>query len=157
MPAELSSLDLDILELIQKNSERSTGEIAEAVGLSQSPCWRRIQRLKDEGYIKKQVALLDRAQLGESFFIYASLRMSTLTPKEREEFIRKVELIPEILECYTLFGDMDIMVKVYALSMKWYQDFIFNVLMKLPGVLDIRSTVTIAELKYTTALPVRTA
>ncbi|MBB5519561.1 Lrp/AsnC family transcriptional regulator [Amphiplicatus metriothermophilus] len=155
MPAELSTIDLKILELVQRRADLSTGEIAEAVGLSQSPCWRRIQRLKDEGYISKQVALVDREKLGESFFIYASLKMSRLTDKERAEFIRKVENIPEIMECYTLFGEMDIMIKVYATSMNWYQSFIFNVLMKLPGVEDIRSSVTIAELKYTTALPVR--
>lgn len=155
MPEALSNIDLSILELIQKNSELSTGEIAEKVGLSQSPCWRRIQRLKDEGYIKKQVALLDRSKLNESFYIYAFLRMTTLSDKERNEFIRKVENTPEILECYTLFGEMDIMIKVYAKSMSWYQNFIFNVLLKLPGVLDVRSNVTIAELKYTTAIPVR--
>lgn len=155
MPEALSNIDLSILELIQRNSELSTGDIAEKVGLSQSPCWRRIQRLKDEGYIKKQVALLDRSKLNESFYIYASLRMTTLSDKERKEFIRKVENTPEILECYTLFGEMDIMIKVYAKSMSWYQNFIFNVLLKLPGVLDVRSNVTIAELKYTTAIPVR--
>ena len=155
MTEELSSLDLKILELIQRNADMSTGEIAEAVGLSQSPCWRRIQRLKDDGYIKKQVALVDRSKLNESFYIFASLKMTTLSTKDRAEFMRRVENIPEILECYTLFGEMDIMIKVYAVSMSWYQNFIFNVLMKLPGVLDIQSTVTIAEIKYTTAIPVR--
>lgn len=155
MSSDLSKLDVDILELIQNNAALSTGEIAETIGLSQSPCWRRIQRLKEEGYIKKQVALLDRSKFNGSFFIYASLKMTTLTPKERSEFIRKVGLIPEIMECYTLFGEMDIIVKVYATTMSWFQDFVFNVLMKLPGVLDIRSMVTITELKYTTALPVR--
>ncbi len=155
MPEELSKLDLNILELIQRRADLSTGEIAEEVGLSQSPCWRRIQRLKDEGYIRKQVVLLDRSKLRDSFFIYASLKMATLSPAERAEFVRKVENIEEVMECYTLFGERDIMIKVYAISMNWFQDFVFNVLLKLPGVLDIQSTVTIAELKYTTAVPVR--
>ena len=101
------------------------------------------------------MALIDRQKLGESFYIYASLKMVTLTPQERADFVRKIEAIPEILECYTLFGEMDVMVKVYALSMNWFQNFVFNVLMKLPGVQDIQSTVTISELKYTTAVPVR--
>ncbi len=155
MSEDLSSIDRSILELVQRNADMSTSEIAEAVGLSQSPCWRRLQRLKDEGYIKRQVALIDRQKLGESFYIYASLKMVTLTPQERADFVRKIEAIPEILECYTLFGEMDVMVKVYALSMNWFQNFVFNVLMKLPGVQDIQSTVTISELKYTTAVPVR--
>jgi Lrp/AsnC family transcriptional regulator len=155
MAEELSNIDKKILELVQRNADMSTSEIADAVGLSQSPCWRRLQRLKDEGYIKSQVALVDREKLGESFFIYAALKMTTLTTQERAEFIRKVEAIPEILECYTLFGDKDVMMKVYALSMSWFQTFVFNVLMKLPGVQDIQSTVTISEVKYTTALPIR--
>ena len=155
MSEDLSSIDRSILELVQRNADMSTSEIAEAVGLSQSPCWRRLQRLKDEGYIKRQVALIDRQKLGESFYIYASLKMVTLTPQERADFVRKIEAIPEILECYTLFGEMDVMVKVYALSMNWFQNFVFNVLMKLPGVQDIQSTVTISELKYTPAVPVR--
>jgi Lrp/AsnC family transcriptional regulator len=155
MSEELSAIDRSILELVQRNADISTGEIAEAVGLSQSPCWRRLQRLKDEGYIKRQVALIDRQKLGESFFIFASLKMVTLTPQERADFMRKIEAIPEILECYTLFGEMDVMIKVYSQSMNWFQNFVFNVLMKLPGVQDIQSTVTISELKYTTAIPVR--
>lgn len=155
MAEELSSFDISILELLQKNAAMSTGEIAEAIGLSQSPCWRRIQRLKDEGYIKRQVALVDRSKIGESFFIFASLKMGTLSAAERAEFIRKIETVPEILESYTLFGERDVMVKVYTPSMNWYQDFVFNVLMKLPGVVDVQATVAIAELKYTTAIPLR--
>lgn len=155
MAEDLSNIDRNILELVQRNADMSTSEIAESVGLSQSPCWRRLQRLKDEGYIRRQVALVDREKMGESFFIYASLKMETLSEQQRAEFVRKIETIPEIMECYTLFGEMDVMVKVYAFSMNWFQNFVFNVLLKLPGVKDIQSTVTISELKYTTAIPVR--
>lgn len=155
MSEELSSIDKKILELVQRNADMSTSELADAVGLSQSPCWRRLQRLKDEGYIKAQVALINREKIGETFFIFASLKMATLTTQERAEFIRKIEAIPEILECYTLFGEKDVMMKVYALSMNWFQTFVFNVLLKLPGVQDIQSTVTISEVKYTTAIPIR--
>lgn len=155
MRDNIDSIDIAILEQIQKDSSRSTSELADRVGLSQSPCWRRLQRLKDEGYMKGEVALLDRSKLGATMLIFATLKMSTLTEEKRAEFIRKVENAPEILECYTLFGEMDIMIKVLAPSLEWYQKFIFNTILKLPGVLDIQSTVTIAELKSTTALPLR--
>lgn len=155
MAEELSKIDRNILEVVQRNADLSTTQIAEAVWLSQSSCWRRLQRLKDEGYINRQVALVNREKLGESFYIFASLKMETLTEQQRADFVRKIETIPEIVECYTLFGEMDVMVKVYALSMTWFQNFVFKVLMKLPGVKDIQSTVTITELKYTTAIPVR--
>jgi len=152
---ELSSYDVKILEQLQRNAEQSTAELAEKVGLSQSPCWRRLQRLKEDGYIKSQVALLDRHKLGYELVIFSTFKMQTLTEEKRNEFMRKIELTPEIIECHTVFGEMDILVKVIAPSMSWYQSFIFNTLMKLPGVADIRSTVTLAEIKNTTQVPVR--
>ncbi|GMU69942.1 MAG: AsnC family transcriptional regulator [Steroidobacteraceae bacterium] len=155
MAEELSSYDIRLLEQLQKNAEQSTAELAEKVGLSQSPCWRRLQRLKEEGYIKSQVALLDRVKLGHELVIFSTFKMQTLSEEKRAEFLRKIELIPEIIECHTIFGEMDVLVKVIAPSMNWYQAFIFNTLMKLPGVTDIRSTVTLAEVKYTTQVPVR--
>lgn len=155
MREELSPFDIRILEQIQKDSSVSTSELADKVGLSQSPCWRRLQRLRDEGYVRGEVALIDRAKLGTTLLIFATLKMTTLTDEKRAEFMRRVENTPEILECHTLFGEMDIMLKVLAPGMDWYQKFIFSVILKLPGVVDIQSTVTLSELKYTTSLPIR--
>jgi Lrp/AsnC family transcriptional regulator len=153
MTTELSRFDLRILEQLQKDCSMSTTELADKVGLSQSPCWRRLQRLKDEGYIKKQVAILDRTKFGSNLYIFTYLKMSKLTEKQRAEFMRCVELVPEILECHTVFGEMDIVMKVLAQSLEWYQKFIFDTVMKLPGVQDIQSTVTLMELKSTTEIP----
>lgn len=155
MREELSPVDIRILEQIQRNSSISTSELAERVGLSQSPCWRRLQRLKDEGYIKGEVAIIDRSKLGQTILIFATLKMGTLSEGQRSDFIRKVECTPEILECHSMFGEMDIMIKILAPSLEWYQKFIFNTILKLPGVLDIQSSVTLVELKNTTALPLR--
>lgn len=155
MREELSPVDIRILEQIQKDSSVSTSELADRVGLSQSPCWRRLQRLRDEGYVRGEVALIDRAKLGTTLLIFATLKMTTLSDEKRADFMRRVENTPEILECHTLFGEMDILLKILAPSMDWYQKFIFSVVLKLPGVVDIQSTVTLSELKYTTALPVR--
>ena len=117
MADELSPIDLRTLEQVQKDASLSPGQLAERVGLSQSPCWRRLQRLKSEGYIKGQVALLDRHRFGSSLIIFAYLKMTTLTEEKRAEFVRKIELTPEIVECHTLFGDKDIPIKVVASSM----------------------------------------
>lgn len=151
---KLDKFDLLILDELQKDCSISTIELAERIGLSQSPCWRRVQRLKSDGIIKANVALLDKARLGSMTYIYAYLRMSTLTEKERGEFIREIELTPEILESYTIFGDMDILLKVIAPSVEWYQEFIFQKIQRLPGVLDVQSTITLKELKSTTRIPV---
>lgn len=153
MTEEFSRFDLRILEQMQKDCSMSTTDLAERVGLSQSPCWRRLQRLKDEGYIKKQVAILDRNKFGANLCIFAYLKMATLTEKQRAEFMRSIQVIPEILECHTVFGEMDIVMKVIAQSLEWYQKFIFETILKLPGVQDIQSTVTLVELKSTTEIP----
>ena len=155
MSEAFSRFDLKILEEMQKDSSMSTTELAERVGLSQSPCWRRLQRLKEEGYIKQQVAILDRHKFGSSLYIFAYLKMATLTDKQRKEFLRNIQVIPEILECHTVFGEMDIVMKIIAQSLEWYQQFIFETILKLPGVQDIQSTVTLVELKSTTEIPLR--
>jgi Lrp/AsnC family transcriptional regulator len=157
MAESLSSLDLRILDQVQRDSSLSTSELADKVGISQSPCWRRLQRLRDEGYIRGQVALVDRDKFGPSLFIFASLKIGTLTDAQRADFVRKLEITPEILECYSIFGERDLLIKVIAPTMDWYQNFIFKTLMKMPGVVDVQSTVTMHEMKYITALPVRGA
>ena len=151
----LDDIDYKILDLMQKDASLSTAELAERVGLSQSPCWRRVQRLQEEGYIKAQVAIVDWRKLGFLMQIFAQVKLTTQTEKQRAEFFRTVEGIPEIMECYTLFGEKDVMLKVIAPSVKWYQDFVFSTILKLPGVTDIQSTVTLLEAKFTTAIPLQ--
>ena len=155
MPAELDAIDMKILELMQRDASLSTAELAERVGLSQSPCWRRIQRMREEGYIKAQVVIVDREKLGFKMQIFAQVKMTTLSEEDRPKFHKAINDIPEILECYTVFGEMDAMLKILAPDVIWYQDFIFSTLLKLPGVVDVRSIVTLTESKSTTAIPMR--
>jgi Lrp/AsnC family transcriptional regulator len=153
MVASLDKMDLKILDRLQIDASESTGEIADRVGISQSPCWRRIQRLHDEGFIERQVCVLNRSKFGESMYIFAMLRMDRLTDEERDKFMRTIEEIPEIVEAYTLFGEMDVMLKVLAPDMSWYQNFAFRTILRLPGVRDMRSTASLSELKNTSRLP----
>ena len=155
MTDALTMIDIKILEQIQKDASLSTTELADKVVLSQSPCWRRLQRLRDEGYIRGQVAVLDRKKFGDSLYIFATLKMMTLNEDQRTEFNRRIDDIPEIMECHTIFGERDIILKIIAESLEWYQKFIFRVILKLPGVQDIQSTVTLLEIKQTMAIPVR--
>ena len=155
MPAELDAIDMKILELMQRDASLSTAELAERVGLSQSPCWRRIQRMREEGYIKAQVVIVDREKLGFKMQIFAQVKMTTLSDEDWAKFHKAINDIPEILECYTVFGEMDAMLKILAPDVIWYQDFIFSTLLKLPGVIDVRSIVTLTESKSTTAIPMR--
>ena len=155
VPQELDNIDIKILDHLQKDASLSTADLAERVGLSQSPCWRRIQRMRDEGIIQSQVAILDRQKLGFHMQIFALVKMTTLTEEKRAEFVKAVANTPEILECYTVFGEMDVMLKVLAPDVNWYQEFIFATILKLPGVIDVRSTVTLQQTKCTTAIPLQ--
>ncbi|MXP24955.1 winged helix-turn-helix transcriptional regulator [Altererythrobacter indicus] len=153
MTSDLDRLDLRILERLQMDASESSSEIAEHVGLSQSPCWRRMQRLREDGYIKGQVAILDREKFGDSIYIFAQLKMTRMNTEMYARFSKALSAIPEITEAYTLFGEMDVMIKVLAPSISWYQEFTLNVLLELPGVEDVRSTATLLELKNTHQLP----
>lgn len=154
MPDDLTSIDIRILEILQQDAAISTTELAERVGLSQSPCWRRLQRLKDDGYIQRQVVVLDRRKFGESQYVFATLKIAALSDDQRLEFNRRVQSIPEIMECHSIFGERDILIKVIARSLDWYQNFIITTILKLPGVQDVRSTVALSEIKHTSAIPV---
>lgn len=154
MPQGLDEIDVRILKVLQKDCSISTADLADRVGLSQSPCWRRIQRLRKEGYIRAQVALLDAEKLGYSLHVFAQLKTSYLDDSDREKFVRSVASIPEVVECYSVLGERDVLIKVIAPGIKWYQEFIFNTILKLPGVEDISSIVALSEMKHTTALPV---
>ena len=155
LPRGLDATDMRILAVLQQDASLSTAELAERVGISQSPCWRRIQRLREEGYITATVAIVDRKKLGFQLLIFAQAKMTRLTDEARAEFVRQVDSTPEIVECYTVFGEMDVMMKVVAPDVLWYQEFIFAVLMKLPGVQDVRSIVTLLDTKSTSAIPLR--
>jgi Lrp/AsnC family transcriptional regulator len=155
MSPDLDTIDIKILALLQQDASLSTAEVAERVGVSQSPCWRRIHRLREEGYIKSTVVILDRQKLGFTLQIFAQLKMSRLKEEERADLMRQIQSIPEILEFYTVFGEMDAMLKIVAPDVVWYQEFVFSVIMKLPGVKDVRSIVTLLETKSTTAVPLK--
>lgn len=153
MKARIDRIDLRILKLMQEDGSLSTAEIAERVGLSQSPCWRRIQRLKSAGYIKSIIAIVDRQKLGLNMQVFAQVKMETLTEAQRKSFVKAVTEMPEILECHSVFGEMDLILKVLAPDVNHYQEFVFNRLMKQPGVKEVQSLMTLSEIKYTTAVP----
>ena len=155
METKIDRIDLGILEVMQQDGSLSTAEIAERVGVSQSPCWRRIQRLKRGGYIKRIVAIIDRHKLGLDMQIFAQVKMGTLTDAQREKFLRSINEMPEVQECYSLFGEMDVILKVLSPDVNWYQEFVFNTIMKQPNVKEVQSLMTLSEIKCTTSIPLK--
>ncbi len=149
----LDKFDRRILNLLQEDASRSTAEIAELVGMSQSPCWRRIQRLKDEGYITRQVAIVDRRKVGFTAQVFALVKLTMHGRQNLDEFAEMIRKYPEVIECHVLMGAFDFLIRVVAADVDAYQAFFFEKLSRLPGVQEVNSVFSLSEIKSTTALP----
>jgi len=150
MPVLLDAQDRKILALLQEEATLSTAEIAERIGLSQSPCWRRIQRLKEEGVIRKQVTLLDRKKIGLNTQIFAQVKLNAHGRNRLADFAEAMEAFPEV-HCPP--QDVDFMLRIVTEDVEAYERFFFERLSQVPGVQEINSIVALSEIKSTTTLP----
>ncbi len=153
MKLEIDAIDRKILGLLQRDSSLSTIDIAHQVGISQAPCWRRIQKLKESGIVRKQVALLDRKELGLKTQILAQVKLTATGRANLQAFTDAIQDFPEVLECFVLMGSVDFMLKIVAQDIEAYERFFFDKLSQVPGVQEINSMVALAEIKATTELP----
>lgn len=153
----LDSWDRHILALLQQDSSLSMAELAERVGLSQSPCWRRVQRLRADGIIRAEVALVDRGKVGLKTQIFAQVKLSAQGRQHLDEFADAIRRFPEVLECWVLMGPVDFLLRIVAPDVESYERFFFERLSRVPGIQEITSTVALSEIKATTALPIPAA
>ena len=153
MSSELDAFERKILAVLQQDASLPNAAVAEAVGLSASPCWRRIERLEREGYIKRRVALVDRRKIGLHAQIFAQVKLNAQGRANLDEFSEAIRGFPEVLECFVLMGSVDFLLRVVAKDIDAYERFFFEKLSCLPGVQEINSTVALSEIKSTTALP----
>jgi len=153
MHSELDAYDRRILELLQEDASLSSAQIAERVGLSQSPCWRRIQRLKEEGVIRGQVTLLDRKKVGLNTQIFAEVKLNAHGRSNFTEFTDAIRGFPEVLECYVLMGSVDFLLRIVTPDIEAYERFFFEKLSNVPGIQEVNSIVALSEIKSTTSLP----
>jgi len=149
----LSVADRKILAALQEDATRGTSELAELAGVSQSVCWRRLQFLKDEGYIRRQVALLDRKKLGLNAQIFAQVKLSAHGRANLSEFSEAIRAFPQVLECYVLMGPVDFLLRIVTEDIESYERFFFEELSRLASVQEVNSIVALSEIKSTTALP----
>lgn len=153
MAHKIDSLDCKILAAVQEDSARSAAEIAEVVGLSQAPCWRRLQRLRQEGFIRREVALLDRQKLGWTIQMLVQVQLSEHGRANVEEFTKEMAKHDRVLECFIMLGSVDAMLRVVARDIPDYERFFFDHLSRTKGVREANSMVVLTEVKSTTALP----
>lgn len=153
MHSPLSPLDRRILRLLQHDADLSAAEIAERVELSQSPCWRRIHRLQEEGLIERKVALLNPRKLGLGMTVFVDIKLSAHGRRNLEAFEADVVGYPEVLECYSMAGQSDYLLKVVARDIAGYERFLRDHLLQNPLVQEAHSHITMSEVKRTTELP----
>ncbi len=154
MPHTLDDFERKILRVLQNDASLSTSVIASLVGLSPSPCWRRIDRLEREGFIKKRVAILDRTKVGLDSQVFAQVKLNAHGRANLDEFSAAILDFPEVLECHVLMGTVDFMLRIVTADIYAYERFFFEKLSSLPGVQEINSIVALSEIKSTMALPI---
>lgn len=152
MSVSLDSVDRRLLIALQENSSRPTAELAAFVGISQSPCWRRLHRLKEAGVIEREVAVLNRQLLGWSMQVFAHVKLSAHGRANVDEFTNAVTAHPQVVECHILMGSVDCLLRIVARDVADFEEFFFKHLSTLPAVQDVNSMVSLKEVK-TAGLP----
>jgi DNA-binding Lrp family transcriptional regulator len=149
----LDAIDAKILDLIQHDAGLSVAEIADRVGLSSSPCWRRIKRLEDAGVIQKRVTLLDREKLGLAFEVFAEVKLALPTKENLETFESAIGRWPEVAQCATVTGGMDYVLRIITRDMRAFDDFLRDKLLGLGLVANVESRIVMRSIKSSTAVP----
>ncbi len=150
---KLDNIDAKILHLIQSDAGLSVSDISEEVGLSSSPCWRRIKRMEELGIIKARVTLLDRKTLGLDFEVFVAVKLSLPNRANMEKFEQAVSRMPEVIQCAVVTGAVDFMLRIVTTDMHAYEAFLREVLLSIDLVSDVQSRIVMRQSKETTAVP----
>jgi Lrp/AsnC family transcriptional regulator len=150
---ELDPIDARILDILQQDAGLSVAEVADRVGLSASPCWRRIKRLEDSGLIRKRVTLLDAGLLGLDFEVYAIVKLSLPTRDNLMIFEQAVEQWPEVVQCATITGREDYVLRIITTDMHAFDQFLRDKLLTLGIVSNCESHIVTRGVKNVTTLP----
>ncbi|MBO4662439.1 MAG: Lrp/AsnC family transcriptional regulator [Bacteroidaceae bacterium] len=144
----LDDRDIAILRALQQDARLTTKQLAQKVHLSPTPTYERVKRLERDGYIKRYITILDAEKLNKGFVVYCSVKLSPLNKQVAQQFCDTIMTIDEVTECYNISGKFDYMLRVHCPDMKYYQQFILNVLGSLPMLGSLESTFVMEEIKH---------
>lgn len=150
----LDSIDRRILQALQKNGKLHNVELADKIGLSPSPCLRRVHLLEESGIIRRYVALLDPQKLNIGLTVYARIWLDKQDGKSIAQFIQIIQDIPEIVECQLMAGDYAFLLKVMVSDLNSYREFQFQKLNKISGIVNIITEIPLETVKFTTEYPI---
>ncbi len=156
MQQSLDNQDINILDLMQSDASLTSNEIAAKTNMSQSPCWRRMNRVEKNGIVRKKVALLDRERLGMEVVVFATVNLSAQGDTNLVSFEQHVMQYPEVMECYTMAGSWDYMLKIVTKNIQNYEKFVRSKLTAIPIIREVHSHIAVTEIKNTTELPLGT-
>ena len=149
----LDKYDRKILLALQNNADISMADLGNLVGLSHTPCWRRVKRLEEQGYILKKVTLLDPEKLDLKVSVHAYITIKSHDEESLVAFETAVQEVSEIVECYSITGDKDYLLRMVVKSVDQYEKLLKNRLVHLPNVASVNSAFALKQVKYTTELP----
>ena len=152
--SNLDKLDRDILRHLQEDASQPIQQIADAVGLSVNPCWRRIRRMEAEGVIEGRVALVDPEKVGLGLTIFVRIKTNQHSAAWAEQLASVIAAMPEILECHRIGGDVDYLLKVVVPDMAGYDRTYKELIERLPALADVSALFSMERLKSTTGLPI---
>ena len=154
MKTNFDEIDLKILRILQKNADMNINDIGEKVGLSHTPCWRRIKKMQENGIIQAQVCLLNPEHVGLDVSIFVFVRLDTHSSEVLNKFEKATQSVPEIMQCYTMSGEFDYLLRVVVATVRDYEKTVKGQLLKLPHVGVMNSHFALSEIKNTSRLPI---
>ena len=152
---ELDRQDVVLLTELQRDSHQTVQQLADRVGLSSTPCWKRIKEMETSGVIRGYTALIDREKVGLALCVIAEVNLTRHSEEVVIQFEKEVAGCPQIVSCYSTTGQADYVMKVLAPDIKSYERFLHETVFKLPGVTHVRSSVVLKEVKSDTRLPIQ--
>ena len=152
-PSLLDDTDVQLLEILQRDARISNVSLARRVKLSPSACLRRVRTLEDRGYIDRTVTLLDPLRLGLGVSVFVQVSLEKKDQASLKRFEKTTTHRSEIMECYLMTGDSDYLLRVVVPDVAAFERFLIDYLTKIPGIATIKSSFTLKQAKYTTALP----
>lgn len=150
----LDDIDRKILRLLQRDCKQTSNEIAEQVGLSQTPCLRRIRNLEAAGVIEKYMAILNPDTLGLGMTFFSRVWLTGQDEETVKRFTKDVQRLPNVVECHLMAGDCDFLLRVLAADITAYRRFQIEYLNSLPGVQSVKTEIPMQRIKYSTEIPI---
>jgi len=147
LPDTLEPIDIRILDALQRDGRLTNQALSAEVGLSTSPCWRRVRQLEEDGVIEGYTARLDRRRIGLGVLAFIRVRIDSHSEAEAEEFAESVRALQEVIACYSIAGDTDFLLQVVSPDLDSYADFAMAVVRRLPGIKEIQTMFVLKEIK----------